>query len=117
MIPSNILAAVAELTLMLEKELRDQRLWQSKAPSPQALASEQPYCFDTLSFPQWLQWIYLPQLKKLVEQGDYLPQESEIGEYADEALSSLATNEKLLMILHAIDEACHDNAKHAPRLH
>lgn len=117
MISPTILSALAELTLLLEKELRDQHLWQQQAPTPEAMQSNQPYCFDTMAFPQWLQWIYLPQLKKMVEEGEYLPQESDIGEYAEQALQQEQAAEKLLLILQAIDEAFHDNAKQTPPLH
>ncbi|MDH5299825.1 MAG: YqcC family protein [Gammaproteobacteria bacterium] len=109
--------ALAELTLMLEKELREQHLWHSKPPAAPALASPQPFCFDTLEFPQWLQWVYLPQLKTLIERGDYLPKESDIAEYAEQALETTPDADKLVMILHAIDEAFHDNAAHSPPLH
>jgi uncharacterized protein YqcC (DUF446 family) len=31
-------------------------------PSTEALASDQPFCVDTLTLPRWLQFIFLPTL-------------------------------------------------------
>jgi uncharacterized protein YqcC (DUF446 family) len=37
------------------------------------LASQEPFCVDTLEFAEWLQWIFLPRMKQLIEAGDELP--------------------------------------------
>ncbi|WP_258876037.1 YqcC family protein, partial [Pseudomonas aeruginosa] len=31
--------------------------------APEALASPEPFCVDTLALEQWLQWIFLPRMK------------------------------------------------------
>ncbi|MEX6503985.1 YqcC family protein [Pseudomonas zhanjiangensis] len=76
--------AVAEQLLLIERELRVQGWWAETPPSPQALASEQPFCVDTLAFEQWLQWIFLPRMKTLVERGAALPSVSGIQPMAEQ---------------------------------
>lgn len=74
------------ILLDIEQEMRQQNLWQSLSPSPEALASQQPFCVDTLSFCEWTQWIMLPRLHSMVEMQLPLPSNSDIFSMADEAL-------------------------------
>ena len=60
---------LAEHLLLIERELRLLGWWQDEAPSAEALASPEPFCVDTLTFEQWLQWIFLPRMQVLLESG------------------------------------------------
>lgn len=64
---------IADQLLLVERALRVQGWWDVSAPSEEALASEQPFCVDTLDFAQWLQWIFLPRMKAIIEAGAELP--------------------------------------------
>ena len=66
-------AELADQLLLIERELRVHALWDAFPPNPHALASQEPFCVDTLSFEQWLQWICLPRMKSILEQGETLP--------------------------------------------
>ncbi|MEK1905379.1 MAG: YqcC family protein [Pseudomonas sp.] len=77
--------AVADQLLLIERELRVLGLWGAVAPSAEALASEQPFCVDTLSFDEWLQWLFLPRMKGLLETGGPLPAASGIQPMAEES--------------------------------
>lgn len=79
----NRVSAVADQLLLIERELRLLGWWSSVPPSAQALSSEQPFCVDTLELHQWLQWIFLPRMKILVESGRPLPAVSSITEMAE----------------------------------
>lgn len=70
--------AVADHLLLIEHELRKQGWWDEHAPSPQALASTTPFAVDTLSFDQWLQWIFLPKMAEILQKGLPLPNASGI---------------------------------------
>lgn len=76
---------VADQLLLIERELRQLGWWQSEAPSAEALASQTPFCVDTLAFEQWLQWILLPRMKVLLESGAPLPAVSGIKAMAEMA--------------------------------
>ncbi|MDX1299239.1 MAG: YqcC family protein [Pseudomonas sp.] len=76
--------AVAEQLLLIERELRLQGWWGAQAPDAQALSSELPFCVDTLEFEQWLQWIFLPRMKQLLEAGADLPSVSGIQAMAEQ---------------------------------
>lgn len=74
---------LAEHLLLIERELRVLGWWQESAPSDEALASQEPFCVDTLAFEQWLQWIFLPRMKQLLETGAALPSVSGIQPMAE----------------------------------
>ena len=69
---------IADHLLLIERELQVQGWWGEEAPSDEALASTVPFAVDTLSFEQWLQWIFLPRMKIIIELGHPLPSASGI---------------------------------------
>lgn len=70
--------SLADQLLLIERELRRLGMWTVQAPSASALASTQPFCIDTLPLEQWLQWIFLPRMKLILESADALPRVSGI---------------------------------------
>ena len=79
------LPEVADLLLLIERELRQLGLWSELMPPAQALASGAPFCVDTLALDQWLQWIFVPRMKDLIEGGQALPAVSGIAPMAEES--------------------------------
>ncbi len=75
---------IAELLIDIEAELRKLGLWERLPPPPEALASEQPFSIDTLTLPQWLQFIFLPALYRLLEEEQALPGRCGIAPMAQE---------------------------------
>ncbi len=71
--------------LEMEDALRQLGLWQAQPPPPEALASREPFCVDTLDLHQWLQFILLPRLRQLLRSGAPLPQASDISPMVAEA--------------------------------
>jgi uncharacterized protein YqcC (DUF446 family) len=74
---------VAEHLLLIERELRALGWWSNTPPSDQALSSGEPFCVDSLEFEQWLQWIFLPRMKHILENDLPLPSASGILEMAE----------------------------------
>jgi uncharacterized protein YqcC (DUF446 family) len=89
--------AVAEILIDIEKELRDLRLWEFESPSEEALASTQPFAIDTLNFPQWLQFIFIPRLYFMIEQRMQLPNVSGVKPMAEEYFQVLNQNSSNLI--------------------
>lgn len=78
------LSALADQLLLIERELRVLGMWSAESPTAEALASQQPFCVDTLDFEAWLQWIFLPRMKQLLEAAGPLPAASGIRPMAEE---------------------------------
>jgi uncharacterized protein YqcC (DUF446 family) len=79
---------IAEQLLLIERELRLQGWWDELPPSAEALASVEPFSVDTLDFEQWLQWIFLPRMKTILENNLPLPNASGIQEMAEMVFAS-----------------------------
>lgn len=74
---------IAQHLLLIERELRLLGWWSDVQPSDQALSSGEPFCVDSLEFEQWLQWIFLPRMKLILENDLPLPNASGILEMAE----------------------------------
>ncbi len=88
---------VAEIVLGIEAQMRRLDLWSRQRPPAGALASQEPFCYDTLSFGQWLQWVFIPRLTVIIERGGELPTESKILPLAEEALVRIEGNTAALL--------------------
>lgn len=85
--------------------LEKQSLWQTIPPSPDKMMSVQPFSIDTLSFLEWLQWIYIARLRALLESGAELPKGAQVFPYAEEALKAQGDNlSDLLALIAELDD-------------
>lgn len=101
---NSIYAEVADQLLQLEAEMRRLQLWESEAPSPEALASREPFCVDTLTLPQWLQFVFLPRMSQLIELEQPLPGRCGIAPLAEEFFKNSSGFEALVGLLADIDQ-------------
>ncbi len=98
-------SAMAALLLDLEAALRSSALWQQQPPSEQALASTQPFCVDSLDFSQWLQFVFIPRIRFMLEQHAPLPAVSGIAAMGEEAFRGQSRVQLSLMpVLENIDQ-------------
>lgn len=97
--------AVAEILIDIEKKLHELQLWDEVEPSAEALASVQPFAVDTLNFPQWLQFIFIPRMFYLLETQKPLPSNCGIAPMAEQYFSVLALySAPLIAHLQRIDD-------------
>ena len=75
---------VAAVLIDIEAEMRQVGCWDSVAPQPEALRSEQPFAVDTLNFAQWLQFVFIPKMHFLVAEQIELPKACGIAPMAQE---------------------------------
>jgi uncharacterized protein YqcC (DUF446 family) len=47
--------------------------WSESGVSDDALASQQPFCLDTMNFSQWLQFVFIPNIQALIDTHQILP--------------------------------------------
>lgn len=60
-------------------------LLSEQAPSEQALSSKMPFCCDTMSFENWLQFVFLPKMSHLISRELPLPEKLEITPMAEQS--------------------------------
>ncbi|WP_265524135.1 YqcC family protein [Providencia rustigianii] len=80
----NIEQRILEKLEHLEAEMKAQSLWDEVPPSPEAFESVEPFAIDTMEAAQWLQWILIPRLNEMIDQGATLPSNFAIAPYFEE---------------------------------
>jgi uncharacterized protein YqcC (DUF446 family) len=75
---------VADRLLAIEFQLRQMNCWQSEPLMAEKYLSQEPFCLDTMTFEQWLQFVLLARLKQLVENDQPLPTVSGVAPMAEE---------------------------------
>jgi len=104
-------ARVSTLLIAIREEMEAKQLWGEQSPSAEALASTQPFCVDTLTFSEWIQWLMIPRLQMMITQQMPLPQNSNIHAMAEEVFKTLATDTALLEeLIRQLDDAL--NVRH-----
>jgi uncharacterized protein YqcC (DUF446 family) len=94
-----------ELMQRLESEMKMLGLWSAESPPTKALESLEPFCVDTLSFSEWVQWVMIPRMHHLILTGQPLPTHSSITPMAEEDLKGLEhKTSQLRKLLHAFDQ-------------
>ena len=75
---------VADLLLQIERELRRLALWSDTPATQQQMMSREPFCIDTMTFPEWVQFVFIARLAFIIEQGAAFPTASDIAPMAEE---------------------------------
>jgi len=97
--------AIIPLLQNLESTLRTLDMWSDVAPTPEALASTQPFAIDTLAFEQWLQYIFIPKINLMLENNLPLPDKIALAPMAEQVyLSETKDCSALIEILAVIDQ-------------
>ncbi|CAI1088363.1 YqcC family protein [Serratia ficaria] len=88
----------------IEQSMRDLGLWQAAPPEPEALASPEPFCVDTMPAEAWLQWVFLPRMHALLDAEAPLPTRFALTPYFELALKDNDPNcLPLLVLLQRLD--------------
>ena len=92
---------VSSLVDNIERAMRSCGIWIQAAPGVQTTRSEVPFCADTMSFEQWLRWIFVPRMRALLRNRKPIPTSSAIKPMAETCLvrGDVATE----MLLQALD--------------
>ncbi|WP_407704085.1 YqcC family protein [Zophobihabitans entericus] len=84
--------------------MRKTSLWQTSAPEPSAFESVEPFCVDRMHAHEWLQWIFLPRMKALIDMRAELPTNFALHPYFEEAFKEQDEHNKLLELIKQLDE-------------
>lgn len=94
-----------ELLRAVEIEMRSQGLWSATPPAPDAMASAMPFMYDTLRLHEWLQWVFLPRTRAVIDAASPLPGNCHIHPLAEHELTQLdgVETQRLLELIRQID--------------
>ena len=65
--------------LELEASMKAADLWRMPTPDADAFASQQPFCIDTMSLPQWVRFVFIARLNALMDARAAMPAKCEVA--------------------------------------
>ncbi|MCA8866428.1 MULTISPECIES: YqcC family protein [unclassified Halomonas] len=65
--------------LELEASMKAADLWRMSTPDAEAFASQQPFCIDTMSLPQWIRFVFIARLNALMDARAAMPAKCEVA--------------------------------------
>ncbi|ELX8380907.1 YqcC family protein [Providencia vermicola] len=96
----NIEQRIIEKLCHIEEEMKSKALWRELPPSPEAFESTEPFSIDTMEAIEWLQWVLIPRLYAIIEQGAVLPSAFAIAPYFEEAYKHDEEEQYQLLLMH-----------------
>ncbi len=96
----NIEQCIIEKLRHIEDEMKARSLWQALPPDPEAFESVEPFSIDTMEALEWLQWVLIPRLYALMEQGATLPSNFVITPYFDEVYKQDEEGRYIVLLEH-----------------
>jgi len=93
---------VAEYANRIEAEMRRIGMWQETPLRPEQWQFTQAFAMDTMAFPQWLQFIFLPRVREAISTNRF-PRSSSVGAQAIREFDGLPEASELVTLLAEFD--------------
>lgn len=81
-------------------------LWAATPPPASAFESDAPFCIDTMTLAQWLQFVFLPRMQALLDMGAVLPTNVAISPLAEEVYKEEISRYQPLIDALKVLESC-----------
>ena len=86
----------------IEAEMRKIGFWQSEPLTPEQMAFTQAFAMDTMSYAQWLQFIFLPRVREAAASNQF-PSGSSVGAQAVREFDGAPDADRLVTLLSEFD--------------
>lgn len=88
----------------LQETMTKTNHWSTQFIPPKALLSTEPFCMDTMDFGQWLQFIFIPRMRAIIDGKHPLPRLPKDQGISPMAADFFKDNEQILSIIQTIDK-------------
>lgn len=96
---------IAEQLIHIKNEMKIRHFWQPTAPPADVFLSQEPFCINTMTANEWLQWVFIPRMQALIDAELDLPRGFAIYPYFEEALKDCDDDTHyLLSLLKQLDD-------------
>jgi uncharacterized protein YqcC (DUF446 family) len=96
-------AALSAKIAQIEAEMRSIGMWSDVAPSADKFQSRVAFFGDTMSFDQWLQFVFLPRVHEVLDGKSPAPASSSVGAYAVREFDGMDAANRLTGLLSEFD--------------
>jgi len=100
--PTRLQQNVARYADDIEAEMRRIGFWQSEPLRPEQLEFTQAFAMDTMTYAQWLQFIFLPRVREAVASNQF-PSSSSVGTQAVREFDGAPDAGRLVTLLSEFD--------------
>jgi len=73
---------VEEQIALIVQELKELNHWQDVSPDPKVFENMGAFGSNTMPFTMWLQFVFVPNVKKIITERGTFPQSSQVATYA-----------------------------------
>jgi len=87
----------------IEEEMKRVGLWQEKPLAPEQYNFTSAFAMDTMSFDQWLQFIFVPRVRGIISAGGGFPASSSVGAQAVREFDTHPNAQRLITLLSEFD--------------
>jgi uncharacterized protein YqcC (DUF446 family) len=87
----------------IETEMKRVRLWQTQPLAPEQYQFSRAFAGDTMSYDQWLQFIFIPRVKQIIETRGQFPASSSVGAQAVREFDGNREADRLITLLSEFD--------------
>src|SRR5258708_987613 len=95
---------VEEKLAAIEAEMRRIGMWQAEPLPEAAYAFQEAFAMDTMAFAQWLQFVFIPRVKSIIEAQGEFPSSSSVGAQAIREFDGYDEAAALVSLLCEFDE-------------
>ena len=100
--PKPLPQTVVRYADQIENEMRHIGFWQNQNLRPEQFDFEQAFAMDTMTFTQWLQFIFLPRVREAAASGEF-PSGSSVGAQAVREFDGELEADRLVTLLSEFD--------------
>jgi uncharacterized protein YqcC (DUF446 family) len=94
----------------IENEMQHLGIWRTTPLAPEAYSFKRPFATDTMTFPEWLQFVFLPRAREVAVTGRPFPRGSRVATLAVREFDGLTDFKGLIRLLSSfeswIDSSC-----------
>jgi uncharacterized protein YqcC (DUF446 family) len=87
---------------LIEREMRSIGYWQNQPLRPEQMKFTQAFAMDTMTFTQWLQFVFLPRVREAVASNQF-PSGSSVGTQAVREFDGDVNADRLVTLLSEFD--------------
>jgi len=87
----------------IEREMKLVGLWQEKPLAPEQYNFTRAFAMDTMSYDQWLQFVFIPRVREIISTKGKFPASSSVGAQAVREFDTYRNAERLITLLSEFD--------------
>ncbi|HET7375538.1 MAG TPA: YqcC family protein [Anaerolineae bacterium] len=91
----------------IETELKHIGFWQTEPLQAEQYNFSQAFAMDTMTFSQWLQFVFIPRVNDLIAEHGQFPKSSSVGAQAVREFDGIVHSDHLITLLSEFDALFH----------